>query len=75
MVRPEQFLDVARRLEGSELEVERRTAVGRAYYAAFNFARRKIEESGGVVPSGRAHHCVLHYLRDTQRAAAGQDSS
>ena len=33
------FLEVAKKLQNSEVEAERRTAISRAYYATFNYVK------------------------------------
>ncbi len=50
------FLPLARRLAAGSTEAEWRTAVSRAYYAAFHVARRLLEDVGFRVPrADRAH--------------------
>ena len=51
-----EFLTVARQLAGASTEAEWRSAISRAYYAAFHVAREFLEELQFVVPrADRAH--------------------
>jgi uncharacterized protein (UPF0332 family) len=50
------FLPLATQLAGGTTEAEWRSAVSRAYYAAFHVARRLLSELGFTVPrADRAH--------------------
>lgn len=60
---PVDFLAVARQFETSASEAERRTAVGRCYYAVLNQARNRIVDAGADVENAFTHQCVLYYLR------------
>ena len=64
---PLDFMDVAIAFQASPAEAERRTAVGRSYYAAFNHVRDLIRAAGRPVTVKDAHACVLHYLRGASR--------
>lgn len=60
---PLDFIPVADQHVGSTNEAERRTAVGRYYYAVFNRARILAEDAGRRVPKGAdAHGCVRFYF-------------
>ena len=72
---PKEFLKMALRYERSADEVERRTSIGRAYYAAFNHVRQVIEACGGVVDNAGAHGCVLYYLRSTANKGLPQNKN
>jgi uncharacterized protein (UPF0332 family) len=59
------FLRVARSLAASGGEAERRTAVSRAYYAAFHAARDLLRELGFAVPrADRAHEYLYRRLNN-----------
>jgi uncharacterized protein (UPF0332 family) len=53
------FLPLANRLATSPSEAEWRTAIGRAYYAAFHVARQLLEELGFRVPKADRAHAYL----------------
>jgi uncharacterized protein (UPF0332 family) len=53
------FLDVADQLIGEITEAHWRTAVGRAYYAAFHAARDLLRSCGFDVPRGEQAHAYL----------------
>jgi uncharacterized protein (UPF0332 family) len=59
MIRPVDFLALANRLAGGASEAEWRTAVSRAYYAAFHVARRLLDDLGFRVPDGDQAHRYL----------------
>ncbi len=71
------FLRVAAALAGGLTEAEWRTAVGRAYYAAFHVARRLLEDLSFRVPrADRAHSYLSFRLQncgDPQVVKAGID--
>ena len=53
---PHDFLTLAQQLAGAGTEAAWRSAVSRAYYAAFHFARQLLEDLGFRVPhADRAH--------------------
>src|SRR5437879_4229739 len=54
------YLDQANRLAAGGDEAGQRSAISRAYYAAFGLARRRLEtvEGNPVPPTGRAHQYV-----------------
>jgi len=62
---PNEFLILAARLSQATAQAELRSAVSRAYYAAFLHAREVLGASGEVVPTGtgRDHGLVLRALR------------
>ena len=61
---PCDFLEVAVALQASHRECDRRTAVGRSYYAVLIHVRGLIEGAGRpVTTDAGSHACVLHYLR------------
>lgn len=59
---PLEFLTVARSLSGSDQESERRTSVGRSYYAVFNHLRLKLEPIKPLPATHEAHQAVVQYL-------------
>ena len=70
------FLAVAKLLAGESTEAAWRSAVSRAYYAAFHVARSLLEELGFTVPRADKAHDFL-YVRlnncgDPQVGAAGR---
>lgn len=73
---PRDFLTVADRLKSSTSEAERRTAVGRAYYALYNVLYEALRSQNVPLPQGQqahqAHRAVVHYLtRCPNRSASG----
>jgi uncharacterized protein (UPF0332 family) len=56
---PQDFLRLAVQLAASSTEAEWRTAVSRAYYAAFHAARRLLEDLRFTVPRADAAHQYL----------------
>src|SRR5947208_13607766 len=59
------FLRVARWLAGSGGEAERRSAVSRAYYAAFHASRDLFKRLGFIVPrADRAHEYLYRRLNN-----------
>jgi uncharacterized protein (UPF0332 family) len=71
------FVLLATRLAAGATEAEWRTAVSRAYYAAFHIARRLFVDLGFVVPrADRAHQYLVYRLSNCGEAAieqAGRD--
>jgi uncharacterized protein (UPF0332 family) len=59
MIQGEDFLVVAQSLASGTTEAEWRTAVSRAYYAAFHVARRLLGDLGFQVPQGDQAHAYL----------------
>jgi uncharacterized protein (UPF0332 family) len=71
------FLTLAQALAAQTTEAAWRSAVSRAYYAAFHVARRLLEDLGFTVPSDEKAHAYL-WLRlsnsgDPQTLRAGSD--
>jgi hypothetical protein len=58
---PLDFLRVAESLQPSAQEAERRTSIGRSYYAMFNYLRLKVDPIRRV-PIEDAHQAMTHYL-------------
>lgn len=56
------FLDVANRLQDSDRESDRRTSVGRSYFALFNYARARVSNIRPIPDHVDAHLAVAHYL-------------
>ena len=57
---PLDFLDVAENLKCSEKEADIRTAIGRAYYAIFNYVRFYLAKNGLAFPNYEVHkHIAL----------------
>lgn len=54
------FLELAKKLQGSESEAERRTAVSRAYYAVFNFVKSFLSDAQITLPKDAAGHEKAH---------------
>lgn len=55
------FLDVANDLSEGSREADWRSAISRAYYAAFHKARRLLRQSGFAVPHGEQTHAYLWF--------------
>lgn len=53
---PRDFHTLAQRLAGSPTAAERRTAIGRSYYAVFNVAAEHLRASGFPIGKGAAAH-------------------
>jgi hypothetical protein len=74
------FLVLAAKLAGGSTQAEWRTAIGRAYYAAFHVARQLLEDLGFAVPrADRAHTYLALRLQNCgdptlQRAGGDLDS-
>ena len=77
MIDGQEFLDLAKRWSAGSSEAEWRSAVRRAYYAAFHRARRVLRELGFQVPRGdRAHAYLWRRLSNSGEAqvqTAGSD--
>jgi uncharacterized protein (UPF0332 family) len=56
MITGRDFLDLARRLAAGSTEADWRTAISRAYYAAFHAARQLMQDLGFTVPRGDQAH-------------------
>ena len=59
---PLDFLNVAASLCESGEEAERRTSVGRSYFALFNHLRIKLAAITQIPTTDEAHQAVVHYL-------------
>ncbi len=59
---PLDFLKVASSLCDSDDESERRTSIGRSYFALFNYLRLSLEPVRNVPTSDEAHRAVAYYL-------------
>ena len=59
---PLEFLTVAGNLCESGEESERRTSVGRSYFALFNHLRVKLDGITQIPATDEAHQAVVHYL-------------
>jgi uncharacterized protein (UPF0332 family) len=67
------FLLVATRLAAATTEAEWRTAVSRAYYAAFHVARRLLSDLQFIVPrADRAHQYLVFRLSNSGEAPVEQ---
>ncbi len=55
------FLPLANALAAGPTEAEWRTAISRAYYAAFHVARQLVMDLGFVVPYADRAHAYLWY--------------
>ena len=66
------FLTVAERYQASPREAERRTSIGRSYYALFNFVKTILEGSGVIFPGDASDHRKLvdYLIRAGHRVAA-----
>jgi uncharacterized protein (UPF0332 family) len=65
-----EFVVLASRLVEQESEGAKRSAASRAYYGAFNEARRLLEAHGVTIDNGRAHDRVWRAFRAGDRATA-----
>jgi hypothetical protein len=70
MIQPRDFLAQAEQLLTGGSEVDRRSAVSRAYYAAYHLARILVSEKCGVVLSKTAdsHQTLQRCLMNSQHA-------
>ena len=59
---PLDFLNVAANLCETGEEAERRTSVGRSYFALFNHLRIKLDAITQIPATAEAHQAVVHYL-------------
>jgi uncharacterized protein (UPF0332 family) len=67
------FLPLAARLAAGASEADWRTAVSRAYYAAFHVARRLLTDLNFTVPrADRAHQYLVFRLSNSGEAAVEQ---
>lgn len=64
------YVVLAGDLLGQESEAAKRSAVSRAYYGAFNAARRRLEAEGMTIDNHRAHEQVWRTFRVADRAVA-----
>ena len=70
---PREFLTLARQLSLATTESAWRSAISRAYYAAFHVARQLLEDLGFTVPHGdRAHGYLWLRLSNCSEAAVEQ---
>jgi len=73
---PDEFLNLARRLSTAKGEAELRTAISRAYYAAFHLVHGFVNSCGVVLArDAAAHKHVAHCLQhsnDPELVAAGR---
>jgi hypothetical protein len=67
----DEYVALARRLAGYGSEAADRSAVSRAYYGAFNSARRWLEARFGPIADHRAHALVWHTFADAEHATLG----
>jgi hypothetical protein len=58
------YVVLAGSLAGSEFESAKRSAISRAYYGAFNAARRRLEAQGVPIENHRAHDQVWRAFRN-----------
>jgi hypothetical protein len=65
------YVVLAGDLLGQESEAAKRSAVSRAYYGAFNAARRRLEAQGMTIENQRAHDRVWRAFRVAEQSAAG----
>lgn len=57
------FLEVAKKLQSSEVEAERRTSISRAYYAVFNYVKGFLNNEKIEIPKDASgHKKAYHYL-------------
>jgi hypothetical protein len=63
-----EYVVLARRLTGYGFEAADRSAISRAYYGAFNSARRWLEVQLGPIADHRAHALVWHTFADAEPA-------
>jgi uncharacterized protein (UPF0332 family) len=67
------FLPLAARLAGGASEADWRTAISRAYYAAFHIARRWFADLNFTVPrADRAHQYLVFRLSNSGESAVEQ---
>lgn len=64
------YVVLAGDLLGQESEAAKRSAVSRAYYGAFNAARRRLEAQGSAIENHRAHEQVWRAFRVAEHASA-----
>jgi hypothetical protein len=65
------YVTLGRSLAGEGLEASGRSAVSRAYYAAFNVSRRWLEVNVAPIDNRGAHERVWKTFRKAERAEAG----
>lgn len=68
---PLDFLNVADRLCDSDAESDRRTSVGRSYFALFNYIRTKLEGIARLPTDEEAHRAVVYYLQQANSRELG----
>jgi hypothetical protein len=64
------YVTLGRSLAGEGLEASERSAVSRAYYAAFNLSRRWLEVNVAPIDNRGAHERVWKAFRKAERANA-----
>lgn len=70
---PADFLAVADRLRGSPSEAERRTSVGRAYYALYNLLVMRLSSQGfSFQKDGGDHGRLVRYLIQSENLEASK---
>jgi uncharacterized protein (UPF0332 family) len=67
------LITLAAGLVSQESDAAKRSAINRAYYGAFNEARRRLEARGVRIDDHRAHSQVWQILRDADGATSGTD--
>jgi hypothetical protein len=65
------YLLLAGDLVGQEIEASKRSGVSRAYYGAFNLARRRLEAHGVPIDNHRAHDRVWRTFKAAEHATPG----
>jgi hypothetical protein len=67
------FLEIANRYKSSVNEYERRTAIGRAYYAVYNFVCDKLQKEGvqKFKNDGGDHDRMVYFLTNCNDPEAG----
>jgi len=64
---PTDFLTIANRFQSSGSEAERRTAVGRSYYAVYNLFVESLSKEGvSFEKNGADHERLLYYLESSK---------
>ena len=67
------FLEIANRYKSSANDYERRTAIGRAYYAVYNFISDKLQKEGvqAFRKDGGDHDRMVYCLTNCKNSQAG----
>lgn len=66
---PVDFLSVAAGLRTSQVEAERRTSVGRSYYAVYNILSERFRASANLQANGADHGRLVRYLSSSSHFA------